>query len=40
MEGKDPDVECKDWFFCTKKLSKETILKTVLKKYPPKPLEG
>lgn len=40
MEGKDEDVECKDWFFCTKKISKETVLKTILKKYPPAPLQG
>jgi peroxiredoxin (alkyl hydroperoxide reductase subunit C) len=25
------DLECEDWFFCTKKLSKELILKEVLK---------
>jgi peroxiredoxin (alkyl hydroperoxide reductase subunit C) len=25
------DIECKDWFFCTKKLDKETVLKTLLK---------
>lgn len=25
MEIKDPDVTCYDWFFCTKKLSKEKI---------------
>ncbi|WP_243471772.1 peroxiredoxin [Winogradskyella sp. MH6] len=25
------DLECKDWFFCTKKLDKETVLKEVLK---------
>lgn len=30
MEGKE-DVECKDWFFCTKKIDKETVLKKVLK---------
>jgi peroxiredoxin (alkyl hydroperoxide reductase subunit C) len=30
MEGKQ-DMKCYDWFFCTKKLAKETILKTVLK---------
>jgi len=32
MEGKDPAVTCHDWFFCTKKIDKETVLKTVLKK--------
>lgn len=30
MEGKE-DMKCYDWFFCTKKLDKETVLKTVLK---------
>ncbi len=32
MEAKDPAVTCHDWFFCTKKIDKETVLKTVLKK--------
>ncbi|NWG14731.1 MAG: hypothetical protein HXY20_14485 [Acidobacteria bacterium] len=27
MEGKDPNVTCHDWFFCTKKIDKETVLK-------------
>lgn len=31
MEAKDPSVTCHDWFFCTKKIDKETVLKTVLK---------
>ncbi|HNX78782.1 MAG TPA: peroxiredoxin [Prolixibacteraceae bacterium] len=31
MEGKE-EMKCYDWFFCTKKLDKETVLKTVLKK--------
>ncbi len=31
MENK-VDMHCYDWFFCTKKLPEETILKTVLKK--------
>ena len=31
MDGKE-DMECQDWFFCTKKLDKEKVLKTVLKK--------
>lgn len=31
MEGKE-DMKCYDWFFCTKKLDKETVFKTVLKK--------
>ncbi|NLO20170.1 MAG: peroxiredoxin [Ignavibacteria bacterium] len=32
METKDPDVHCYDWFFCTKKLDKEKVLSTILKK--------
>jgi peroxiredoxin (alkyl hydroperoxide reductase subunit C) len=28
----DKDLDCKDWFFCTKKLDKEEVLKKVLKK--------
>ena len=28
----DKDMTCYDWFFCTKKLDKETVLKAVLKK--------
>ena len=31
MESKE-DLTCYDWFFCTKKLDKEEVLKTVLKK--------
>jgi len=31
MEGKE-EMKCYDWFCCTKKLDKETVLKTVLKK--------
>jgi peroxiredoxin (alkyl hydroperoxide reductase subunit C) len=31
MDGKE-DMKCYDWFFCTKKLDKELVLKTVLKK--------
>jgi len=31
VEGKE-DMKCYDWFFCTKKLDKETVLKNVLKK--------
>jgi peroxiredoxin (alkyl hydroperoxide reductase subunit C) len=30
MESKD--LDCKDWFFCTKKLEKEKVLSTILKK--------
>ena len=28
----DSDIDCKDWFFCTKKLDKDTVLNKVLKK--------
>ncbi|NOQ74461.1 MAG: peroxiredoxin [Crocinitomix sp.] len=28
----DEDIECQDWFFCTKKLDKETVLNRILKK--------
>ena len=31
MEGKE-EMKCYDWFFCTKKISKETILDKILKK--------
>lgn len=30
MESKD--LDCKDWFFCTKKLDKDKVLKAILKK--------
>ena len=32
MEGKEEDVTCYDWFFCTKKLDKEKVLNAILKK--------
>ena len=32
METKREDMTCYDWFFCIKKLDKETIFKTILKK--------
>jgi peroxiredoxin (alkyl hydroperoxide reductase subunit C) len=32
MEGKESGVECRDWFFCTKKIDKEAVLKAILKK--------
>ncbi|HPD95362.1 MAG TPA: peroxiredoxin [Tenuifilaceae bacterium] len=32
MENKNEDVKCYDWFFCTKKLEKETLEKKLLKK--------
>ena len=28
----DPEIDCKDWFFCTKKLDKDTVLNEVLNK--------
>jgi peroxiredoxin (alkyl hydroperoxide reductase subunit C) len=31
MEGKE-DMHCYDWFFCTKKLDKDTVLRKILKK--------
>ncbi len=31
MEGKE-DMVCQDWFFCQKKIDKETVLKKILKK--------
>ena len=31
MEDKE-ELECKDWFFCTKKLDKKLVLDTILKK--------
>lgn len=31
MENKE-DLNCRDWFFCTKKLDKDLVLKTILKK--------
>jgi len=32
MEGKEEDVTCYDWFFCTKKIDKEKVLKAILEK--------
>lgn len=32
MEGKEEGLDCKDWFFCTKKLDKELVLEKILKK--------
>ncbi|MFO7853519.1 MAG: peroxiredoxin [Bacteroidota bacterium] len=32
MSKKDPDVTCHDWFFCTRKIDKDEVLKKVLKK--------
>jgi peroxiredoxin (alkyl hydroperoxide reductase subunit C) len=31
MEGKEAGVDCKDWFFCMKKLDKQTILDAIVK---------
>ncbi|UMB54331.1 peroxiredoxin [Lutibacter sp. A64] len=31
MQGKE-DMDCKDWYFCSKKLDKDVVLKKVLKK--------
>ena len=30
MESSKEEIECKDWFFCTKKLEKDKVLKTLL----------
>jgi len=32
MEAKEAEMTCYDWFFCTKKLYKDKILNTILKK--------
>ena len=32
MEDKTGDIKCYDWFFCTKKIDKDTVMKTVMKK--------
>jgi peroxiredoxin (alkyl hydroperoxide reductase subunit C) len=32
MDGKEDGLDCKDWFFCTKKIDKDEVLKRVLKK--------
>ena len=32
MDGKEEGLDCKDWFFCTKKLDKDTVLDRILKK--------
>ena len=32
MENQDDDVKCYDWFFCTKKIDKETVFGRILKK--------
>ena len=32
MTAKQEDITCYDWFFCTRKIDKETVLRTILKK--------
>ncbi len=32
MEKKEEDITCYDWFFCTKKLDKEKVMDSILKK--------
>jgi peroxiredoxin (alkyl hydroperoxide reductase subunit C) len=32
MEGKQEGVTCHDWFFCTKKIDKATVLAAITKK--------
>ena len=32
MDGNEEGLECKDWFFCTKKLNKDEVLNKVLNK--------
>ncbi|NLJ81919.1 MAG: peroxiredoxin [Bacteroidales bacterium] len=32
VESKDENMKCHDWFFCTKKLPKDEVLKKILKK--------
>jgi peroxiredoxin (alkyl hydroperoxide reductase subunit C) len=32
MDGKVEGLMCKDWFFCTKKLDKDTVLNKIIKK--------
>jgi len=29
MESKEEGITCHDWFFCTKKIDKETVLKKI-----------
>ncbi len=31
MEGKEGEMHCYDWFFCTRKLSKDEVLSKVVK---------
>lgn len=32
MENQDEDTHCYDWFICTKKTDKETVLNKIIKK--------
>jgi peroxiredoxin (alkyl hydroperoxide reductase subunit C) len=32
MEGREEGVTCVDWFFCTKKIDEDTVMKAILKK--------
>ncbi len=32
VDGKEEGLDCKDWFFCTKKIDKNVILEKILKK--------
>lgn len=32
MDSKDADMHCYDWFFCTKKLDKDEVMKRIIKK--------
>jgi peroxiredoxin (alkyl hydroperoxide reductase subunit C) len=32
MDGKEEGIECKDWFFCLKKIDKDTVMSKVLNK--------
>jgi peroxiredoxin (alkyl hydroperoxide reductase subunit C) len=32
MDAHEDDTKCYDWFFCTKKLDKETVMNKILKK--------
>jgi peroxiredoxin (alkyl hydroperoxide reductase subunit C) len=31
MDNQDENTHCHDWFFCTKKLDKDTVLKKIIK---------
>jgi peroxiredoxin 2/4 len=40
MDGREEGLDCKDWFFCTKKLDKELVLNRILKKEETEPPVG